>query len=123
MPITASHTPAPSVLRMKPRRCACQAYSRRAPIAPATSRAIRFSNPCSRALEKGRLLGSAQTRITRSAPADDAHTTTAPTRATTLRKREHIDRAPLPGVARQIFGGADEAQRGRFVAGVEIAGD
>src|ERR687886_584472 len=62
--MTTSHAPDFKVLRMKPRRCAHQVYSTRAPKSFATSSAILFSNPSPRAFENGRLFGSAQTLST-----------------------------------------------------------
>src|SRR5688500_10903389 len=57
-----SHDFALSVLRTNPRRCAHQVYATVRPMSRAMSWAIRFSNPSPRSFEKGRLLGSEQTR-------------------------------------------------------------
>src|SRR5687768_9195985 len=57
-----SHDFALSVLRTNPRRCAHQVYATVRPMSRAMSWAIRFSNPSPRSFEKGRLLGSVQTR-------------------------------------------------------------
>src|SRR6185503_14257777 len=61
-PITTSQSPALSVFRTNPRRCGHHVYSRRACMSLASIDAIRFSKPCCRLSEKGRLLGSEQTR-------------------------------------------------------------
>src|SRR5687767_7762430 len=57
-----SHDCALSVLRTNPRRCAHQVYATVRPMSRAMSWAILFSNPSPRPFEKGRLLGSEQTR-------------------------------------------------------------
>ena len=67
LPVTRSHSPAFSVLRMKPRRWAHQKYCGCAPSSLAISSAILFSNPSPFALLKGKLLGSAHTLRSRAA--------------------------------------------------------
>src|SRR6476659_2778783 len=62
MPMTTSHESAAKVLRMKPRRWGHQVYVTPARSSPAISWAKWFSSPSPDRLEKGRLLGSEQTR-------------------------------------------------------------
>src|SRR5690349_7206812 len=134
-----SHTPAFSVLRKKPRRCAHHVYSTRSPRSWANSSAILFSKPSPRLFEKGRLFGSAQTRST---PAGRAITGWAiasaagragrvqaervskqTTNKTSLRKRKNIKHASLRRVVRQIRHRTDKPERARRVACIETACD
>src|SRR5215203_6264925 len=143
--MTTSHAPVLSVSRMKPRRCARQVYSTVAFISRATSSAILFSNPSSLRFEKGRLLGSAQTRSTpggraccaccgvrcgvgRCAPPAHEVNAEAINRVTSNAadgsgERKDIERAPLRRVVRQVGRGADHAERGGRVALVKPGGD
>src|SRR5215207_864349 len=122
--MTTSQTPARSVLRKKPRRCAHQVYSTRSPRSWANNSAILFSKPSPRSLENGRLFGSAQTRST---PAGRVNCGAAAATGTDLcsahpfkdairthkrhdlRKREHIKHASSRRVIRQVGHGAHEA--------------
>ena len=113
-----SQAPAPSVLRMKSRRCAHQVYDSSASCSSATSSAIRFSNPSPCSFENGRLFGSAQTRSSRSA----APAARPPMRTAETAKRrepqpshcvgrscrgrgEHVEHAAGRGVLGQILQG------------------
>src|SRR2546423_8399735 len=75
--MTRSHSFAFKVRRMKPRLWGMKVYRSVACISRAISFAIRFSNPSCFWLEKGRLSGSAQTRISRFAAAAPANRRTA----------------------------------------------
>src|SRR5437868_4365938 len=113
--MTISHSPFLSVSRKKPRRCGRQDHSRLVPSSSATIRAIRFSKPSRLRLEKGRLLGSAQTRSTRwvvgagSACRTEPHNT-ATSSSEKLWKREHIQHASLGRVLRQVSHRVHESQ-------------
>src|SRR4051812_40238837 len=80
---------------------------------------MRFSKPWRCSLEKGRLLGSAQTFRTAAEVMPgkaDRH------RVRRLaRKTEHIKRAPLARDVLQAAHGVDETQRAGVVARIEIA--
>src|SRR5690349_24732718 len=85
---------------------------------------MRFSNPSSRALEKGRLLGSAQIRNSRAWAGKVAATASSSARARgALGQAEDIERPPLGRVLRQVAHGADEAKRRGLVARVEATRD
>jgi hypothetical protein len=60
--MTRSHCPARSVLRTKPTTCGKKVYFTGSDMSCARSAAILFSKPSPFSSEKGRLLGSAQTR-------------------------------------------------------------
>src|SRR3954447_1589466 len=114
-----SQRPALSVLRMKPRRSAHQVYLRSAWRVSAMTAATAFSKPCCCWLEKGRLLGSAQTRKSR---ADAGVASSSVAAAIALRKTEHIEGASLGRHVLEVGHGTGEAQGGSRIARVEIAG-
>src|SRR3954463_2723984 len=125
--MTTSHLPAFSVLRMRPRPGAHRVWEPCWPKCSATMAASLFSNPASALFENGRLLGSAQTRSSRSDAA--AAVVASPTRkprampGQLFRRRmagilticaaelEDQQFAPAGGVERQILRRAGEPQR------------
>src|SRR5207302_1821822 len=88
----------------------------------AITAAILFSKPSNRALENGRLFGSAQTRSSRLLAADTAASSSRPA-STALRQPEDIERSSFGGCLFQIGHCIDEAQRGGAVTRVEVTGN
>src|SRR4051794_34816850 len=129
--MTISQSPARSVLRTKPRRCAHQRYSSGTPRSRASSAAMRFSNPSPASFENGRLFGSAQTRTLSmpresrpcapgpSARAPPAISIKAAASAARLWEREDIERPAAACDLRQVLHRIDKAERGGAVARIE----
>src|SRR4051794_13525801 len=108
-----------SISRKKPRRWARQVYSIWAPRSSAMMRAILFSKPSSRWLVNGRLFGSAAMRRMRfgwvvgggaaaavgagALRAQDDSIATIAKNIIGLREAEHMERASLGRVIRQVF--------------------
>src|SRR3954451_21645637 len=142
--MTISQSPARSVLRTKPRRCAHQRYSSGTSRSWASSSAMRFSNPSPASFENGRLFGSAQTRTlsmpcesspwplepgalepwvsTPWARAPPVASTNAATSTPRLREREDIERPAAARDLRQVLHCIDKAERRGAVARVEHRG-
>src|SRR5436189_5857288 len=113
MPMTTSQRPASSELRMKPRRCGSQKYSRVRCSSCATSAAILFSNPSPGRFENGRLFGSAQTRSGASArPVEDASSAHTASSAPRGLKTEDIHRASWRRVLLDVLHRANHPERG-----------
>src|SRR5688572_5254538 len=88
------------------------------------SSTMRFSNPSPRSFEKGRLLGSAQTRSSRACAPDAATIAKQHRRAASLLwEGEIIEHSPLGGGLLEVPHGVEEAEGTGAVARVEIGGN
>src|SRR5256885_16912363 len=89
----------------------------------ANNDASRFSKPSPRVFENGRLLGSAQTRSTRSFVSAPAETSSSAPTAHALGKGEDIQHPSLRSLLRQGFHHVHESERRPRITPVEAAPD